>query len=594
MISDSLRLPPNRLVFSASTPALGKAETLAPPPSPRPEPIPQDQASIQNLRSLTDQALRELTEKAIQAGLSGQLLGALGAALNLGQGGAPAPIRDPEFPILSNPGGSLDDVGGLPGAKDTFRDLVEAFQPDRNGLSREPGALGPPSVPYQGYLVHGWSGSGKSHLVKSLAGELERLEVPVIQSGSGDFHRQEDDGNGLGPDRLRNLFRFAQEKAVQSPAKSAVIVLEDIDALLPVRGETNLAANAMVSAFSQEMSQAAQAGDTRLVVIGTTSRKDLVDISAANRLEKEVFLANPRDAGERREILEKIAEQNRWKPENKEILKELAETTPGRTARELKSILQAAAVESGETITEKALAEARLTHFYGPAQPINTPQWFFRLSVAHELGHAVIRHFLDGVADQDGRPDAKLQAIDQLVFQPRGNSSASVSLKYSGNPTKSYDYYFGEIASNYGGRAAEYIFGNGHLSAGPGNDIEFASRLAKEAVTEKGMGAQTGPVNPAIAEVAPEKVSEDIAQLLSSADEASTKIVRFYQDFIGAQADSTAARAFNQQSDDLVMSGKDFKNLLTQWELTRSDELQALRAEVRALRDRNKPQLAGL
>lgn len=598
MIGDSYRLQPNFSVpatyaNNGHAAAINQATT---PPVPD-APLPTDQAAIQmqQLRGLTDQALRELTEKAIQAGLSAQLLGALGAAMNLTlAGGVPAapPPAEPKFKLLSQPGASLDDVGALADAKGSMQDLVNAFRNDSQGFTTD-GRLGPPKLPFKGYLMHGWSGAGKSHLVKSVTGELNQLQVPVVESTAGDFAIKKDDGNGTGPDRLANLFAFARKQALESPTKGAVIVLEDIDALLPIRGDSNPAGNAMVTRFLSEMDALATDQEVSVTVIGTTSRKDLVDVTAANRLEKELFLLNPRDSKERREILGKVVEQNGWKLQSPDMLQDLAETTTGRTAKQLKSILQDAARNSGEVISERALDEARMTHFYGPAQAVNTNEWAFRLSVAHELGHAVIRHFLDGMADQDNRPDAKLQAIDQLIFQPRGESNASVSLKYSGNPTKTYEYYFGEISSNYGGRAAEYLFGDGHVSAGPGNDIEHASRLANEAVTQKGMGANTGPVNPQFAKVEEEKVQQDTDLLLKSADEASTKIVKFYQDFIGGQAEVYAGRAFSSGSESLVMSGKEFKSLLAGFEVDKADQLNVLRQEIRALRDKGSPKLAG-
>lgn len=585
---DPLRIPLAPIASRSVSKMIAKPESpvVSEPSEPR------DDASLSALRALSDQALRDLTEKAIQAGLSGQLLGALGAALHAGLATTDKPSAV-NFPLLQNPGGSLDDVGGLSDAKATMGDLVNSFRSQSQELTSDGSSLGPAKLPYKGYLIHGWSGSGKSHLVKSLAGELNALDVPVIEATAGDFARKTDDGNGTGPDRLANLFAFARKTAMDSPNKGAVLVLEDIDALFPIRGDSNPTGNQMVTSFSSEMDRLAKDPEVSVAVIGLTSRKDLVDISAANRMEKEVFLMNPRDAKERQEIMDKVVEQNGWKLETASMLKDLAESTPGRTSRELKSILQAAAAESEEVISEKTLAEARMTHFYGPAQPVNTPQWFFRLSVAHELGHAVIRHFMDGIAEQDQRPDGKLQAIDQLIFQPRGGSAASISLKYSGNPSKSFDYYFGEIASNYGGRAAEYLFGNGHLSAGPGNDIQFASLLANEAITEKGMGPNTGPVNPNYAKVAEGKVEEDISALLKSADETSTKIVKFYQDFIGSQAENYAARASAQGTDSLVMSGGDFKSLLGAWEAGKETELNELRQEIRAIRDQGRPTLAG-
>lgn len=475
-------------------------------------------------------------------------------------------------------------MGGLYEARETFGDLVGALKQEQFVA----GVEGPPEVPHRGYLVHGWSGSGKTHLVRSLAGELNALGVPVIEASGGDFSlSQPQDNNGTGADRLANLFAFAREKAAESPRKTAVVVLEDADALFPIRGSSS---NGIVARFSQEMERVQP--DVSVIVVGTTSRKDLMDATAANRLEKELFLFNPRDASERLDVMSKLVEQNGWKIESPAALKELAEATPGRTIGDLKKMLKEAALKAGDqVIGERELTDARLTHLYGPAKSINTPEWFFRLSVAHELGHAVIRHVFERMAQEEGHEWARPQAIDQIVFQPRGDAAASVSLKYSGNPSKTYEYYFAEICSNYGGRAAEYLFGDGHVSAGPGNDIEFASRLADEAVTQKGMGHETGPVNPAFMKVPEEKVEADVGRLTGLADKASMSIVSFYKEFIASLAGEYVDKAFRDGIDELTLKGRDFTNRLREWEARRGSATAALHQQVRAWRDEARPLL---
>ncbi len=533
-----------------------------------------------------DDLLRQLTEQAIKAGLSGQLLGALGAALQV-----QTSDRPPLFQEIQGSSIRLSDVGGLPDAKREFSSLVHALTPREEGLLSDQQARKSPNPPHRSYLIHGWSGTGKSHLVQAVAGEVSDLGIPVFEASAAVIaEHSSQEGNSSS---LHRLFGAARERALQSESKTAVVIIEDVDVLLPARNGDQDLANQRVSRFQWEMDQLAKDPEATVVVLGTTSRKDVLDASAANRFSKDIPLQNPRDATERLEILEKISEQQGWIPASADLLSDLAQSMPGRSIRELHQVLKEASLktEPGQPIGKKELVDAKLTHFYGPAKELNNPEWFFRLSVAHELGHAVIRHCLDQMAELDQQPWAKPQAIDQLVFQPRGGSSASVSLKYSGNPSKTFEYYFAEIASNFGGRAAEHLFGEGHVSAGPGNDIEFASNLATEAVTQKGMGRETGPINPNFAQIPSDRVSSDVDRLTKLADKSSMAMVSFYRDFISELTDQTVEIAGHGRVEDLILDGRDFHQRLKDWESDRGPQLSQLQEQIRAWRDEARPNL---
>ncbi|MCA9791475.1 MAG: AAA family ATPase [Candidatus Eremiobacteraeota bacterium] len=519
------------------------------------------------------QQLLNLANKLVEAGLASQIMGALGAALSQTVTSAPT------FPTFSSQGYTLDSVGGLEEPKAQLNQALTSFDQGR-------------AWPTPGFLVFGWSQSGKTHLLRGFAGECEKRQIPVIDAPAGEFGLKNPvDGAGNGVDRLSNLFRHAREKAASNPSHTAAIVMEDLDALFPIRDASHPESAAMLSRFSQEMDRVAQDKDLHILVLGTTSRKDTLDVTAINKLGREVFVKNPQNSDERFDILNKLVTNQHWQlatPEDS--LRELADSTAGRTIGELRSIMTRASEKAtGPSITGQDINQAKLDHFYGPAQAAKTPDWFFRLSVAHEVGHAVIRDFFDRLALEDQQPWARPQAIDQLVMEARGESSASVSLKYSGNPSKTFEYYFAEIASNYGGRSAEYLFGSKHISAGPGNDIDHITGLAREAVTQVGMGQQTGAIN--IDKAQPsntETVDQDIRDLTSVAEKVSMTLVNYYRDFIEHTADEFVT--MRNRSGGMVWPAEAFSQAVQDWQATQDPQaLVALKDEIRRLRESVKP-----
>ncbi|MCE7869884.1 hypothetical protein DYH09_05840 [bacterium CPR1] len=229
-----------------------------------------------------------------------------------------------------------------------------------------------------------------------------------------------------------------------------------------------------------------------------------------------------------------------------------------------------------------------LTHAAGPPEPLAVDERFFKLSVAHEMGHVVVRHFFQRLARESKNSDELPQAIDLVSFHPRKGAQAFVNLMFGGNAAKTFEYYFAEMASDYGGRAAEYFFGKGHLSAGPGGDLSRAQQLsspaaqllAQEAV-QKGMGAESG----AQTNLSP---TADAVKLEKAAEEAAYTLVAFYGNFIKEFSNEVLAR--RQSGQELTFSGRELTRRLSQWEADRAVPLAVLAQQIRGQRDRLRPQ----
>ena len=135
-------------------------------------------------------------------------------SLALGQPSDPGLLKpvvsSATFPTLETRGYTLANLGGNNPARGEFQKLVDTL---RDG--------GKP--PFASYLIKGNTGAGKTTLVRGLAADLEKVGVPSFHADGADFSED-------GPQKLRQLFQQAQQAALKSPHKTAVIAIDEIEA----------------------------------------------------------------------------------------------------------------------------------------------------------------------------------------------------------------------------------------------------------------------------------------------------------------------------------------------------------------------------
>lgn len=468
-------------------------------------------------------------------------------------------LAAPTAPSLSRLGGNAPVRNELK----SLLQLVEQGQP----------------FPHQSYLIAGDSGTGTTTLATALAQDLAPYGVTTLITSGGEMLQKGQEG-------LTDLFRQAHESARQSPAQTAVIVMDDVDSAFPPRmntvSEPSINNHQMLGIFMHESANLVGEDGTRVLLVGTSSRPDSMDWSAKDRFQRGLVVQTPGNAQEREEVLQSLVDQRQMPAPDPVALRELAEATRGAKPSRLAEILDMARKNSPDgNLDASALQLARLEQSYGPAVVKVIPEWAFRLTACHELGHAVTRHLFQSLARQDEMP----LAIDLISLIPRQNTEAAVELKYNGNPTKTLEYYAAEITSNYGGRAAEMLFGDGHLSAGVGNDLQFATSSAREAVLEKGMGATLGDLQPGqsgIANAYEGRAQADIDRLLKTSEHLAVTIIHFYRPIIEEMASEFAAHRDDPAR--LVLSGTHFHQRLAAWEQAdpeRARQVEALRGYVR-------------
>ena len=442
-------------------------------------------------------------------------------------------------PLVDSQNCSLKTLGGQPDARKSLQSLVDQLSQNHKAWP---------------ILLQGNSGAGKTTLLRGLAGDLQQHNIATLGAQANDLSQQ-------GPAGLQALFAQANQLAAQSSHGVSVLAMEDLDLVARVRStqsdEASTRQHQLLAALCQSMKE-----NPRVLVVATTSRPEIVD-REASELFTRVEVKTPSGPEERLEILQSIC-QRRNIQADPQSLQEMAEATGGDQISQLVELAHKAAPQG--VITPESGRQARLEKVFGAAGPVTLDDANYRVTVCHELGHVVVRHLFQQLAEASKHPEHLPQAIDSISFAPRGGSNAAVFLKNSSNPISTFESYFAEVASNLAGRAAEDQCGGGQLTGGPADDIRNATKLTQEAVRLKGMGQQLGPVNPnlAMAGNTLRLAEEDEDRFTKAADRVAASVVSFYRPMIEAYAAEMVQQRNNPEA--LCVGGQDLLHRIKQWE----------------------------
>jgi cell division protease FtsH len=170
-------------------------------------------------------------------------------------------------------------------------------------------------------------------------------------------------------------------------------------------------------------------------------------------------------------------------------LKTVARSTVGFTGADLSNLLNEAAIMAARdnrlALTMNDLNEAMMKITAGPAKRSRVKnRKDLKETAIHEAGHAVA---IFNLPTHD--------PVRQITIVPRGNSlGATWYLPKEDSSSLTRNQMYEQIVSLLGGRVAEALF-VGDISVGASNDIDRATKLAKDMVARYGMCEKLGTVS---------------------------------------------------------------------------------------------------
>lgn len=366
---------------------------------------------------------------------------------------------------------TFKDVAGADEEKAELEEIVDFLRDSSKFI--ELGARIP-----KGILLVGPPGTGKTLLAKAVAGEAK---VPFFSISGSDFVEM---FVGVGASRVRDLFDQAKKN---SPS---IIFIDEIDAVGRHRG-------AGLGGGHDEREQTLNqllvemdgfGANEGIIIIAATNRPDILDpaLLRPGRFDRQVVVNTP-DAKGREEIL-KV--HSRAKPLASDVdLSVLAKTTSGFTGADLENLMNEAALlaakKGQKKITMKDIEDSVIKVIAGPEKRSKVVTDKEKKLVSyHEAGHAIIHHVLP-----------HCDPVHEVSIIQRGRAGGyTLSLPKEDKNYVSKEDMLDNIVSLLGGRVAEKLVLD-DISTGASNDIERATKIARDMVMKYGMSEKLGPVS---------------------------------------------------------------------------------------------------
>ena len=389
-------------------------------------------------------------------------------------GGNPASNFGKARTVLGVPDGqkvTFADVAGADEEKEELKEVVDFLRDPKKYT-----AIGA-RIPH-GLLLVGPPGTGKTLLARAVAGEAD---VQFLSISGSDFVEMY---VGVGASRVRDLFEQAKKVA------PAIIFIDEIDAVGRKRGSgLGGGHDEKEQTLNQLLVEMDGFGKNEgVIVMAATNRPDILDpaLLRPGRFDRQIHVGVP-DVKGREEILKVHAKGKKLSDDVD--LKVVARATSGFTGADLSNLLNEAAIMAARVnrpfVIMEDMNEAMMKILAGPAKKSRVQsRRDLKTTAIHEAGHAIAMYHLP-----------THDPVRHITIVPRGRSlGATWYLPKDDASNATRNEMYEQIVGLLGGRVAEALF-LGDISVGASNDIERATKLAKDMIARYGMCERLGTVS---------------------------------------------------------------------------------------------------
>ncbi|BBL79613.1 ATP-dependent zinc metalloprotease FtsH [Rubrobacter xylanophilus] len=327
----------------------------------------------------------------------------------------------------------------------------------------------------KGALLVGPPGTGKTLLARAVAGEAG---VPFFSISGSDFVEM---FVGVGASRVRDLFEQAKQN---SPC---IIFVDEIDAVGRQRGAGLGGGHDEREQTLNQLLVEMDGFDSKsgIIMLAATNRPDILDpaLLRPGRFDRQIVVDRP-DLPGRIKIL-KV--HTRGKPLGDDVdIETIAKGTPGFTGADLANLVNEAALLAArhdkDQIEMAEMEEAIDRVIAGPERKTRLiSEREKEITAYHEAGHAIVGALL---------PEA--DPVHKVTIIPRGQAlGVTMSLPEEDRFMMSRAQLMAQLSYMLGGRAAERVVFD-EITTGASNDIERATKVARQMVTRYGMSEKLG------------------------------------------------------------------------------------------------------
>ncbi|MCR5604808.1 MAG: ATP-dependent zinc metalloprotease FtsH [Lachnospiraceae bacterium] len=446
--------------------------------------------------------------------------------------------------VQKETGITFKDVAGQDEAKESLQEVVDFLH--NPGKYVKIGAKLP-----KGALLVGPPGTGKTLLAKAVAGEAH---VPFFSLAGSDFVEMY---VGVGASRVRDLFKDATKNA------PCIIFIDEIDAIGKSRDSRFGGGNDEREQTLNQLLSEMDGFDTSkgILILAATNRPEILDkaLLRPGRFDRRIIVDKP-DLKGRIDTL---------KVHSKDVLlddtvdmEEIGLATAGAVGSDLANMVNEAAinaVKSGrEAVNQKDLLEAIEVVMMGKEKKDRVMSAEEKKIVSyHEIGHA-----LASALQKNTDPIQKITIVPRTM----GALGYAWYVPDEEKHLRSKVELEERIITALAGRAAEEIVFES-VTTGAANDIEQATGIARNMVTQYGMSEKFGLIQlesvqdrylsggkvMECADVTAADVDKEVMRIISESYEAAKRLLNENRELM----DELAAYLLEKES----ITGKEFMKI---------------------------------